>query len=138
MTAEALLCRELLGWKRNDQRLEQGVQLLLQPEHQPTFDDHYKRDAYYWFYATQTLYHYGGEPWQIWNDRMRELLVRHQEKQGRNSGSWNPNLPVQDKWGTHYGRLYTTCLLTYILEVYYRNQDVYRMDNEPMNQYSEK
>ncbi|MDR2116487.1 MAG: hypothetical protein LBP87_08900 [Planctomycetaceae bacterium] len=127
MTAEALLCRELLGWKRNDQRLEQGIRILIKPEHQPTFDEHYKRDAYYWFYATQTLHHFGGEPWKIWNNRMRELLVQHQEKQGSNAGSWNPNLPVQDKWGTHYGRLYTTCLLTYILEVYYRNSGIYTM-----------
>ncbi|MDR2754711.1 MAG: terpene cyclase/mutase family protein [Planctomycetaceae bacterium] len=125
MTAEALLCRELLGWKRNDQRLEQGIQILIRPEHQPTFEDHYKRDAYYWFYATQTLHYFGGEPWKIWNNRMRELLVQHQEKQGTNTGSWNPNLPVQDKWGTHYGRLYTTCLLIYILEVYYRNSNIY-------------
>jgi hypothetical protein len=129
MTAEALLCRELLGWKRNDQRLEQGIQILIKPEHLPTFEEHYKRDAYYWFYATQTLHHFGGEPWKIWNNRIRELLVHYQEKQGANAGSWNPNLPVQDKWGSHYGRLYTTCLLIYILEVYYRNSGIYTMDD---------
>jgi hypothetical protein len=125
MTAEALLCRELLGWKHNDKRLQQGIQMLIKSEHLPTFEEHYKRDAYYWFYAAQTLHHFGGEPWKIWNNRMRELLVNYQEKQGTNAGSWNPNLPVQDKWGTHYGRLYTTCLLIYILEVYYRNASVY-------------
>ncbi len=125
ITAEGLLCRELLGWKRDDPRLKRGVDLLVDPQYLPSFEDHYSRDAYHWYYATQALHHYGDEPWKIWNEKMRELLPLHQEQRGANAGSWNPQQPVRDTWGTQYGRLYTTCLSIYILEVYYRHLSVY-------------
>ncbi|MDR3232882.1 MAG: terpene cyclase/mutase family protein [Planctomycetaceae bacterium] len=118
MTAEALFCRILLGWHRDDDRLTAGVQYLM--ETPPAFDDHYRRDAYYWFFATNVLYHYGGEHWNVWHKTMREVLLQHQEKAGADGGSWNPRQPVRDAWGTQYGRLYTTCFSLFILEVPYR------------------
>ena len=118
MTAEALLCRILLGWQRNDRRVASGVQVLL--ANPPSVADHYLRDSYYWFFATQTLYHYGGEEWNAWNAEMRKVLLEHQEKFGAEAGSWNPVSPVRDQW-VQYGRLYTTCLSLYILEVNYRH-----------------
>jgi hypothetical protein len=120
MTAEALLCRLLLGWRRDDRRLAAGVRLIL--DSPPSFTEYHQRDVYYWFFATQTLYHYGGNEWQTWNSTMRELLLQHQEKEGAESGSWNPLKPERDEWGHLYGRLYTTCMSLYILEVYYRHQ----------------
>jgi hypothetical protein len=86
MTAEALLCRILLGWKRDDPRLAAGVQLILDTP--PSFTDHYRRDVYYWFFATQTLYHYGGNEWQTWDSTMREELLQHQEKTGTSGCRW--------------------------------------------------
>ncbi len=129
ITAEGLLCRELLGWKRDDPRLRRGIELLVDPQYQPSFESRYTRNAYYWYYATQALHHYGGEPWRIWNEKMRELLPQHQEQRGANAGSWNPQLPVYDTWGHQYGRLYTTCLSLYILEVYYRHLSVYGQED---------
>jgi hypothetical protein len=129
MTAEALLCRILLGWRRSDPRLAAGVKVILNTP--PSFTETYKRDVYYWFFATQTLYHYGGNEWQTWNSAMREELLRYQEKEGDESGSWNPNplpgpnRPVRDQWGAQYGRLYTTCMSLYILEVYYRHLRIF-------------
>jgi hypothetical protein len=125
MTAEAILCRMLLGWKQGDNRLETGIQQIR--KHPPSFDDHYKRDVYYWFYATQVLYHYGGGSWMEWNNTMREILPKNQDRSNDQllRGSWNPHRPVRDAWGTQYGRLYTTCLSIYILEVYYRHQRIY-------------
>jgi hypothetical protein len=123
MTAEALLCRMLLGWKRNDRRLTAGVQLIVNTP--PSFADHYQRDVYYWFFATQTLFHYDGNEWQTWNSTMKELLLHYQEKAGAESGSWNPQRPSLDGWGRQYGRLYTTCMSLYILEVYYRHLRVF-------------
>ena len=118
MTAEALYCRILLGWRRDNPRLAAGVRLMLDTP--PSFADYSKRDVYYWFFATQTLFHYGGEEWQTWNAMMREELLLHQEKDGTAAGSWNPNQPISDMW-SQYGRLYTTCLSLYILETYYRH-----------------
>lgn len=129
MTAEALLCREWLGWPRSDPRLRQGIDHLVHADNLPTWDrwDDIKgrgRDAYYWYYATQAIHHYGGSQWDQWNKVIRELLPKHQIKEGSEAGSWDP---AGDKWGQFGGRLYVTCLNTYILEVYYRHLPLYDM-----------
>jgi hypothetical protein len=56
MTAEALLCRQYLGWDRNDPRMLEGARLLL--NHPVDYDD--DENVYYWYYATQMLHHMGG------------------------------------------------------------------------------
>lgn len=125
MTAEALLCRELLGWKQNDPRLVRGVAVLVEPENLPRFDDNYKRDIYYWYYASQTLHHYGKDEWLIWNAKIREELPAYQEHSGGEEGSWSPSQPVRDVWGHQFGRLYTTCFSVLVLETSYRHQRIY-------------
>ena len=122
MTAQASFCRILLGWRRDNPRLAAGVRLIL--DSPPSLAEHGKRDVYYWFFATQTLYHYGGDEWQIWDSTMRETLVQSQEKEGPDMGSWHPNQPARDAW-FQYGRLYTTCMSLYILEVYYRHLRIF-------------
>lgn len=117
MTAEGLLCRQYLGWPRSDSRLSEGVSYLL--NFLPEWDE---RNVYHWYYATQVMHHMGGEPWRKWNQVMRQLLPEEQEKRGRERGSWNPN---GDRWGAQGGRLYTTCLSIYMLEVYYRHLPIY-------------
>ena len=123
MSAKALLCRELLGWKRDDPRLVRGIENLV-ANHPISFTESKKRDVYYWYYATQAVHHYGGEPWRRWNERMREELPKYQEKTGSAAGSWHPREPQPDEYW-HYGRLYTTCLSIYMLEVYYRHLTIY-------------
>lgn len=124
MTAEGLLCRQFLGWDHYDPRLEQGVRLLLQKENLPAWEQQ-KRDAYYWYYATQVMHHMGGEFWRTWNEAIKKVLVEHQVANGKETGSWHPRLPVEDRWGFHGGRLYVTCLSIYMLEVYYRHMPLY-------------
>lgn len=120
MTAEGLLCRQYLGWHRDDTRLTRGVDVLL--ENMPDWRAG-RRSAYYWYYATQVLHHMEGEPWKKWNGVMRQLLPDHQIKKGTERGSWPPN---GDRWGNSGGRLYVTCLSIYTLEVYYRHLPIYR------------
>lgn len=122
MTAEALLCREYLGWSQNDERLQAGAKFLLSSENLPSWDN---RNVYYWYYATQMLHHLEGEPWKKWNGVMRDLLVEKQSRSGKERGSWDPVRPTPDRWGAHAGRLYVTCLSIYILEVYYRHLPLY-------------
>jgi hypothetical protein len=88
-------------------------------------------DFYYWYYGTQVLHHYGGEPWRAWNNVMREELPAAQVKTGREAGSWAPQR--DGRWGSAGGRLYTTCMAIYCLEVYYRHMPLYKSDltNEP-------
>ncbi|MFO0896195.1 MAG: prenyltransferase/squalene oxidase repeat-containing protein [Pirellulales bacterium] len=120
MTAEGLLCRQYLGWQRNDSRLIDGATFLGQ---NPV--DWAKRDVYYWYYATQVMHHLGGNYWQRWNKVMRQVVPENQVHTGREKGSWDPLRPSRDEWGTQGGRLYVTCLSTYMLEVYYRHLPLY-------------
>jgi hypothetical protein len=118
LTAEGLLCRQYLGWPRNDPRLNAGTEYLT--ANLPAWD---KRNVYYWYYATQVLHHMEGKPWRQWNDEMKVLLPANQEKRGRERGSWDPK---GDRWGDPGGRLYVTCLSLLTLEVYYRHLPMYR------------
>jgi hypothetical protein len=118
LTAEGLLCRQYLGWQRNDPRLNAGVEYLL-----ANLPDWNKRNVYYWYYATQVLHHMEGKAWRGWNEEMRKVLPEHQVTRGRERGSWHPG---GDRWGAEGGRLYVTCLSIYILEVYYRHLPLYR------------
>jgi hypothetical protein len=117
MTAEGLLCRQYLGWGRDDERLKEGVDFLLE-----NLIDWADRDVYFWYYATQVLHHMEGEPWEQWNAVMREELPKHQVTTGEEKGSWSAS---GDRWGNHGGRLYTTCMCTFMLEVYYRHLPIY-------------
>jgi hypothetical protein len=123
MTAEALLCRQYLGWAHDDPRLRIGVDLLL--ENLITYDE---QDLYYWYYATQVLHHMGGDDWDQWNKVMRQAVPAQQVKDGKERGSWDP---TNDRWGNHGGRLYATCLSCYLLEVYYRHLPIYKHFNLP-------
>ncbi len=68
MTAEALLCRQYLGWSRDDERLNRGVEYLLE-----NLIGKGEPNVYYWYYATQVVHHMEGEPWQKWNAVMRAI-----------------------------------------------------------------
>jgi hypothetical protein len=125
MTAEGLLCRMHLGWPQDDPRLVEGIRYLLD-QHPP---DWRVRDVYYWYNATQAMFHIGGADWKTWNDKLRDVLVEKQETAGPENGSWDPltaGWPAQrdgaDTWAMNNtgGRLYVTCFTTYILEIYYQ------------------
>ena len=68
------------------------------------------------------MFHLGGYPWEEWNRRMKAVLPERQERVGRERGSWTS---TGDRWGGAGGRLFTTCLSTYMLEVYYRRLPIY-------------
>ncbi len=119
MTAEGLLSRMYLGWDHDRPALQLGVGVL-------TNDfpfDYDKRNVYYWYYATQVMHHFGGSPWDQWNRRMSVELPAAQIKLGNDAGSWAPQ---GDEWGEGIGRLFTTCLSIYCLEVYYRHMPLYK------------
>lgn len=122
MTAEGLLCRQYLGWPRSDRRLQIGAEYLSQ--NPPSWEDG-ERDVYYWYYAAQVCHHMEGRYWRAWNEVMREVLPRHQVQEGKERGSWNPQ---GDQWGHAGGRLFVTCLSTYMLEVYYRHLPIFQLD----------
>ncbi len=119
MTAEAMLCRQYLGWKHDDRRLRAGIDQIL--ANRIDYDD--DMNVYYWYYATQACHHMDGKDWDRWNEVMREKVPAAQVKTGSNRGSWNSNA---DRWGSHGGRMYVTCLSVFMLESYYRHLPIYK------------
>ena len=63
-----------------------------------------------------------GKAWKDWNDSMKKAVPKRQTTEGPERGSWSP---AGDKWGSAGGRLYTTCLQLYMLEIYYRHLPIY-------------
>jgi len=118
MTAEGLLCRQYLGWAHDDPRLIQGIQYV--GSNPLRFAE---MDVYYWYYATQAMHHMGGKSWMQWNRTMRQAIPENQLQTGKEAGSWDPH---NDSHGHLGGRLYTTCLCIYMLEVYYRHLPLYK------------
>ena len=117
MTAEGLLCRQYLGWKHDDRRLIEGVNVV---NANPI--NWNNANVYYWYYATQVAHHMEGRPWKRWNGVMRQVIPENQVMTGKERGSWYPDT---DRWAPHGGRLFSTCLCIYMLEVYYRHLPVY-------------
>ena len=124
MTAEALLCRQYLGWPKDEPRLIEALEWITQKENLIDFSPG-KRDIYYWYYATQVCHHMDRDSkyWKTWNAVMREAIPRAQVKKGPEMGSWDPDF--QDRFEPHGGRLYVTCLCIFMLEVYYRHLPIY-------------
>lgn len=123
MTAEALLCRQYLGWPKDHPGLRNGVDYLVK-------DCLPKADApniYYWYYATQVMHHVGGRPWERWNAAMRDVALEMQRTTGHAAGSWDPaGSGMGGGFADRGGRIYMTSLATCILEVYYRHMPIYR------------
>ncbi|MCH8829281.1 MAG: hypothetical protein IID45_06860, partial [Planctomycetes bacterium] len=118
MTAEGLLCLQFMETPGNDPRLQAGADYLL--KYLPSAKSNLT--SYYWYYATQVMYHMQGKYWQTWNSRMRQTLVETQIKTGPLAGTWTP----RDRWEKRGGRVYSTALRVLILEVYYRHLPIYR------------
>lgn len=97
---------------------------------------------YLCYNCTLAMFQVGGEPWNRWNDGVRDHLTRWQSpdpKPDKNGlrviggphgegpvvscerGSWSPDTDPYSDWG---GRIYTTALAVLTLEVYYRYQRV--------------
>lgn len=69
-------------------------------------------NLYYNYYNAQALINHGGLPWQQFNERFRDELIRNQKP----DGSWSRPSHNFDTANDHM----TTCLATMMLEVYYR------------------
>lgn len=125
MTAVGMLMRMYSGWRRDKQEMQSAADYIA--TFPPAIGDAQAplRDTYYWYYATQVMFHMGGEHWEKWNQALNPILVDDQIKGGPQAGSWDPKLPVPDRWSPHGGRLYLTTMNLLSLEVYYRHLPIY-------------
>jgi hypothetical protein len=120
MTAAGLLTREYLKWDRDNPDLVAGSEYLM--KQMPPESGTSLGAMYTYYYATQVLHHREGSDFDLWNHRMREHLIRTQERKGHQTGSWSPQGVDQ---GAKGGRLYATSLALMTLEVYYRHLPMY-------------
>ncbi len=129
MTAEGLLGRQILGWKRDHPTLVQGVAGVA-----AHLQSSGERNTYYWYYATQLLHNQKGPEWPRWNERIREELIATQiSGDGCDHGSWSPVTPEPDIWLMRGGRLAMTSLSLLTLEVYYRYLPMYREPDDGLD-----
>ncbi|MFV0446176.1 MAG: prenyltransferase/squalene oxidase repeat-containing protein [Planctomycetaceae bacterium] len=117
MTAEALMCKQLLGMKRDNPMAREAVAYLL--EHRPKLSE---ANLYYWYYGTLAMFQHGGNEWTQWNESLRNLLVVQQVPDGAMAGSWEP----RDLYSQYGGRMFSTAIATLCLEVYYRRLPMYQ------------
>jgi len=125
MTSVGLLMRLYLGWRRDNPDMQRGTDWLVERLPVEGTVQNPQRDTYYWYYATQVMFHMGGERWKSWYGNLYPMLIRTQKKDGDYSGSWEPNGRIPDAWGRFGGRLYVTTLNLLSLEVYYRHLPIY-------------
>jgi hypothetical protein len=111
MTAEAYLCRHLLGTRITPETTQETVSFLMQEL--PT---NRSANVYYWYYGTLAMRFAGGREWQTWNEALQNELLFTQRQNGTAQGSWNPD----SSWGSYGGRVYQTALSALCLEAYYR------------------
>jgi hypothetical protein len=123
MTAEGLLCLQFMGVDRDDPRMRAGADFLM--KNLPNRNQ--QKTSYYWYYATQVMYHMQGKYWLAWNEPLRKTLVSTQQTTGQMAGTWTP----ADNWETQGGRIYATAMKLLVLEVYYRHLPLYdQLDDE--------
>jgi hypothetical protein len=126
LTAAGLLTRQYIGWKKDNPDLIAGCKFMMQPPHLAPASGPAGGPLgpiYYYYYATQVLHHMEGEEFDLWNYRMREHLIRTQQRYGHKAGSWEAE---GADWGKQGGRLYSTSLALLTLQVYYRHLPMYR------------
>jgi hypothetical protein len=121
LCAAGLLTRQYLGWRKDQPELLVGSQYLMQ--NLPPESGGALGPIYYYYYATQVLHHLEGENFDLWNHRLREHLIRTQERAGHRAGSWNPE---GTDHGHRGGRIYATAMAILTLETYYRHLPMYR------------
>jgi hypothetical protein len=125
MTSVGLLMRFYLGWRRTTPDMQRGSDWLLeQPPDLGTIESP-QRDTYYWYYASQVMFHMGGTRWRQWYSTLYPILIQSQEVEGPYTGSWDPAGPIPDAWGPYAGRLYVTTMNLLSLEVTYRHLPIY-------------
>ncbi len=125
MTSVGLLMRLYFGWQRDRAEMVAGTDYLLQHLPEEGTLRNSRRDTYYWYYATQVLFHMGGDRWQRWHDELYPLLIRNQITSGEDAGSWDPLSPTPDLWARYGGRVYVTTMNLLSLEVSYRHLPLY-------------
>lgn len=124
MTAEGMLMQLYLKDDPKTETFQSAADFLI--NNVPDVTDQ-RRDTYYWYYATQVMFHLQDERWQKWQSELVTTLRDTQETEDTIlRGSWSPLQPAPDYWGQVVGRHYVTVMHLLMLEVYYRHLPLFQ------------
>jgi hypothetical protein len=126
MTAQAMIMRMFLGQDKDQVLLRQGADYVLAHLPEPAGAETSFRDCYYWYYATQAMYHMQGDYWKAWDARVIPLVRLGQVERGPLKGSWSGSAPVPDIWNSKAGRHYVTAMRVLTLEFRYWHLPLFR------------
>jgi hypothetical protein len=115
MTAASIISRLSVNNRPNKgpgyQKIIRGIQLL--NKNLPKWDVKAGTiDMYHWYFGTLVMQRVGGLSRVAWNDRVKAALIPNQNRQGCESGSWDP----VGSWGNCGGRVYATAINCLTLE----------------------
>jgi len=125
MTSVGALIQLYLGNRRDSKVLRDSADYMLEHLPQEGTPGNPQRDTYYWYYATQVMFHMKGEYWEKWDSKLHTILEDSQVLSGTMEGSWEPLGDIPDRWGPHAGRIYVTAMNLLSLEVYHRHLPLY-------------
>lgn len=114
MTAESMVCRQLLGIDVPVSAEREGFDYVAQDR-----PGQGKANLYYWYYASLAQLQYRAPGWKTWVSDMETQLRQRQRTAGDQAGSWDSDTV----WGGYGGRVYATALGALCLEVFYRYGD---------------
>jgi tetratricopeptide (TPR) repeat protein/Mg-chelatase subunit ChlD len=90
-TAGAMVCRQFMGWKRDDPLLVGAANLLL--HHALATQEMTPDGMYLRYFGTLAMFQMGGEHWRQWNRWFREPLIEaclNRPDAPEIDGSWDP------------------------------------------------
>lgn len=121
LTAAGLNAYLFVGLEADDPRIQRALAILLAklPKAPKQIGESWspRADIYFWYHGALALSRLGGPEWNIWNERVKPILLTLQDKQGEWKGSWKP---AGTAHADRCGRIYVTALAIMALEVYYR------------------
>ena len=109
LTGAGVLGLLMLGGKEDyNDEIEKGLDSIVSQIKGKSWGN---SNLYEWYYNTQACFEGGGKHWKEWNDMFQDEIIDNQNE----DGSWTNGR-------TNHGgqNIYTTCLCTLMLEVYYR------------------
>jgi len=129
MTAAGTFARRQMGVPASDATLLKGTVSCL--KYLPNWEKAGRPDGrigrdhsfYFWYHATNAMFHMGGNSWSRWNQAVSTTLVKSQRKGGPRDGSLNDvegSWDLQGNYDKRIGRTYSAAMGALILETYYR------------------
>ncbi len=119
MTASTLMCRLYMGSSIRSPLIKEGLAVLTKdlPENKkPVWKENGRMDSYLWYHAAQVGFLTSGKVWKYWNEPVRDMLVKHQIKDGPMKGAW----PADKFQWSQRSKIYPIALNIMMLETYYR------------------